>query len=119
VDQPVASLAEAGIRLGRNQLLAALLSELAVVLDTFNREGFAAFRDDWMRCSSHENAPVRLSFSHAEPVDGIARGVAENGALQVETAEGCVFFMLVKSACGAGHETAAGCRQQPAQMGRA
>ncbi len=73
---------------GRNQLLAALLSELAIVLDTFNREGFAAFRDDWMRCSSHENAPVRLSFSHGEPVDGIARGVAENGALQVETADG-------------------------------
>jgi BirA family biotin operon repressor/biotin-[acetyl-CoA-carboxylase] ligase len=92
VDQPVASLAEAGIRLGRNQLLAALLSELAVVLDTFNREGFAAFRDDWMRCSSHENAPVRLSFSHAEPVDGIARGVAENGALQVETADGAAYF---------------------------
>ena len=88
VDQPVASLAEAGLRLGRNVLLAALLSELAVVLDTFNREGFAAFREDWIRCSSHENAPVRLSFSHGEPVDGIARGVAENGALQVETADG-------------------------------
>ena len=35
---------------------------------------------------------MRLSFSHGEPVDGVACGVADNGALQVETAAGMRTF---------------------------
>ncbi|WP_293763437.1 biotin--[acetyl-CoA-carboxylase] ligase [uncultured Aquitalea sp.] len=92
VDQPVAALSDVGIHVGRNTLLAEVLNELAAVLEQFNREGFAPFQEEWMRWSSHHNAPVRLSFSHGEPVDGVARGVAENGALLVETTDGVRVF---------------------------
>lgn len=88
VDQPVASLADSGVRLSRNELLAALLNSLHEVLLTFNERGFVAVRDEWMGLSAHHDAPVRLLFSHGEPVEGIARGVASNGALLVETDQG-------------------------------
>jgi len=88
IDQPVAALSDAGVYLSRNALLARLLNELQRMLAEFDRHGFAAFRDEWMALSSHQDQAVRLSFSHAEPVDGVARGVAENGALLVDTADG-------------------------------
>lgn len=88
IDQPVAALSEAGVTIGRNALLALLLNELYQVLTDFDRQGFEPFADEWMRLSSHQDQPVRLSFSHGEPVDGIARGVAANGALLVDTADG-------------------------------
>lgn len=88
IDQPVAALSECGIRISRNALLALLLNELQRVLSSFNQQGFAQFGSEWMALSSHQDQPVRLNFSHGDPVDGIARGVAENGALLVDTATG-------------------------------
>ena len=92
VDQPVAALDQAGVRVGRNALLAALLNELQQVLDAFARQGFAAVREEWLALSAHRDSPVRLSFSHGEPIEGIARGVADDGALEVETATGMQRF---------------------------
>ncbi|KUM04369.1 biofilm PGA synthesis protein PgaB [Chromobacterium sp. F49] len=92
VDQPVATLRQAGVAADRNSLLAALLNELQTVLSAFDRDGFAPLRDEWCALSAHQQAPVRLSFSHGEPVDGIACGVADNGALRVETAQGMRTF---------------------------
>jgi BirA family biotin operon repressor/biotin-[acetyl-CoA-carboxylase] ligase len=88
VDQPVACLAEAGVKLARSALLAALLNELHRVLSDFDHHGFVPLRQEWMNLSAHQDAPVRLSFSHGEPVQGVARGVAESGALLVDTADG-------------------------------
>jgi BirA family biotin operon repressor/biotin-[acetyl-CoA-carboxylase] ligase len=85
IDQPIAALSDCGVRIGRNQLLALLLNELESVLTCFNQQGFAPFSEEWMSLSSHQNQPVRLNFSHGDPVEGIARGVAENGTLLVET----------------------------------
>ncbi|TCW31953.1 biotin--[acetyl-CoA-carboxylase] ligase [Gulbenkiania mobilis] len=92
IDQPVANLAAAGHPLGRNQLLAAVLNALHDVLTTFNREGFAAFREEWTAHAAFVGEPVRVSFSHGQPVEGIARGVDDNGALLVETPEGLRTF---------------------------
>lgn len=88
VDQPVANLADAGIKVGRNELMAALLNQLAQVLSQFDREGFIAFRDEWLGLATYLQQPVRLTFSHGQPVDGMAIGVDESGALQVDTADG-------------------------------
>ncbi|WP_174873417.1 biotin--[acetyl-CoA-carboxylase] ligase [Vogesella oryzae] len=84
VDQPVASLAEAGCQVGRNALLAELLNQLAAVLATFDREGFAAFRNEWTDCAAFLQQPVLLRFSHGEPVAGVALGVDDHGALLVD-----------------------------------
>lgn len=88
VDQPVANLADAGCKVGRNALLAALLNQLAGVLAQFDRDGFAAFRDEWHQLAAFIGQPVRLSFSHGEPADGIAVGVDDSGALLVDGAAG-------------------------------
>lgn len=92
VDQPVAALEECGLRIGRNALLAELLNALNQVLAEFDRHGFAPFVAEWERLSAHQDAPVRLSFSHGEPIEGVARGVAENGALLVDTPAGRQVF---------------------------
>lgn len=88
VDQPVANLADAGCKVGRNALLAALLNQLAGVLAQFDRDGFAAFRDEWHQLAAFIGQPVRLSFSHGEPADGIAVGVDDSGALLVDGTAG-------------------------------
>jgi BirA family biotin operon repressor/biotin-[acetyl-CoA-carboxylase] ligase len=92
VDQPVANLADAGIIVGRNALMAALLNQLAQVLSQFDREGFIAFRDEWLDLASYLQQPVRLTFSHGEPVEGVAKGVDETGALLVQTLDGVRVF---------------------------
>ncbi|UTH76171.1 biotin--[acetyl-CoA-carboxylase] ligase [Chromobacterium sp. IIBBL 290-4] len=94
VDQPVATLAQAGVTADRSVILAALLNELEAALAAFDQEGFAPLREEWWQMAAHRHAPVRLSFSHGEPVDGIACGVADNGALQVETAQGTRTFHI-------------------------
>ncbi|GGX99340.1 biotin--[acetyl-CoA-carboxylase] ligase [Vogesella alkaliphila] len=88
VDQPVANLADAGCKVGRNALLAALLNQLAEVLAQFDRDGFAAFRDEWHQLAAFIGQPVRLSFSHGEPADGVAVGVDDSGALLVDGTAG-------------------------------
>lgn len=92
VDQPVAALSDCDIAISRNVLLAQLLNELSLVLSEFNQAGFAPFAEEWMQLSTHQDEPVRLSFSHHEPIEGIARGVAENGALLVDTPAGRQVF---------------------------
>jgi len=92
VDQPVAALTDCGLEVSRNELLAALLNALQQVLTTFNRTGFAPFADEWMQLSAHQDEPVRLSFGPDESIDGMARGVAENGALLVDTPAGRQVF---------------------------
>ncbi|MFC3625843.1 biotin--[acetyl-CoA-carboxylase] ligase [Vogesella amnigena] len=89
VDQPVANLAAAGYKVGRNALLAELLNQLADVLATFDREGFTAFHAEWTQSAAFLQQPVMLRFSHGEPVAGTALGVDPHGALLVET-EGSV-----------------------------
>nr|WP_269209268.1 biotin--[acetyl-CoA-carboxylase] ligase [Chromobacterium vaccinii] len=94
VDQPVAALEQAGVAPDRNRVLAALLGELERVLADFDREGFAPLRDEWWSLCAHRQAQVRLSFSHGEPIDGVASGVADNGALLTETAQGIRAFHI-------------------------
>ncbi len=72
----------------RNQLLAALLQELAQVLDEFARTGFASFRAEWEQCHAQQDLPIRLQMPDGAMISGVARGVSEIGELRLETAEG-------------------------------
>lgn len=67
-----------------NRLLAALLSELRVALETFAAAGFAGLRAAWNARHAFENAPVQLLSDCAPPRAGICRGVAADGALLFE-----------------------------------
>lgn len=66
------------------ELYAALLTQLAHVLDAFAAGGFAALRNDWMARHAHQDTPVRLDSDFAPPRYGLCRGVDEDGALLIE-----------------------------------
>ncbi len=74
--------------LDRNRLLAAVLGELNTTLLEFERIGFRAFRDDWQRRHVHQGCPVQLVQSGGVTASGLARGVRDDGALLLETAQG-------------------------------
>ncbi|MBE9539782.1 MAG: bifunctional biotin--[acetyl-CoA-carboxylase] ligase/biotin operon repressor BirA [Proteobacteria bacterium] len=72
---------------GRNALLAALLNELLPLVDNFEAGGFALWQEAWQKLDAHAGKPVVLTTG-SEQLAGIARGVNERGALQLETTLG-------------------------------
>lgn len=86
---PVAALAEALSSLpDRHDLLAQVLSELAVVLDGFSTNGFAALRGEWQARNAWQDKPVRLLHDGVVEKEGLCRGADADGALLIETAQG-------------------------------
>ncbi len=67
----------------RNAAAAALLTELLSMLPVFERHGFAAFRDEWRALDALRGRPAQVLLPQAV-VDGIARGVDEDGGLLLE-----------------------------------
>jgi BirA family biotin operon repressor/biotin-[acetyl-CoA-carboxylase] ligase len=88
IGQPVADLDSAGLRIGRNELLAQLLRDLNEVLAGFSRDGFTDLRDQWQRLHAHQDKMVTIEMSDGTQLSGRATGVDEHGALLVLTAEG-------------------------------
>jgi BirA family biotin operon repressor/biotin-[acetyl-CoA-carboxylase] ligase len=68
----------------RNQVVSAFVQEIIVTLQRFEREGFAAFRSEWSEYDGLANLPVKLMLG-SDTVHGVARGVAEDGALLLES----------------------------------
>jgi BirA family biotin operon repressor/biotin-[acetyl-CoA-carboxylase] ligase len=94
IDQPVADLASiAGDAPRRNPLFAATLIELAQVLDLFSAQGFAPLRGQWTQRHAHQGKTVTLSSADGKAVAGRAVGVAEDGALLLETPRGVERFV--------------------------
>jgi len=89
IDQPVTSLAdmlaEASEVPERNHLLAVILLELDGVLREFAAQGFAALREEWQNYHVFQSQPVQVLLPGGSRVDGIVRGVADDGALELET----------------------------------
>lgn len=79
----LASLAPGGRPPLRNALVAALLNAGVATLDEFARAGFAPFRDEYEAADALAGRVVQVHGGHG-PAGGIARGVAEDGALRVE-----------------------------------
>lgn len=67
----------------RNSLTGVLIGQLTAALQEFGVHGFDAFAREWRTFDSLANAPVKV-VAGSESVLGIARGVAPDGALQVE-----------------------------------
>lgn len=89
VNQAVTDLETArGAPLDRNEVLARLLSELERVLDGFARDGFRALRAEWERRHAYQGHAVQLTLPDGTVESGVARGVADDGALVVDTASG-------------------------------
>jgi BirA family biotin operon repressor/biotin-[acetyl-CoA-carboxylase] ligase len=89
VAQPVTDIAEIAARVpARNELLAAALFELERVLDGFAAYGFAPLRAEWIARHAHQGRQVTLSSGAGRSLTGRATGVAEDGALLIETVGG-------------------------------
>lgn len=93
IDQPACALDElCGQMPERNHLLAMLLLELATVLHQFTQAGFAALRGEWERYHFYQDQDVSLRLADGSEVNGIARGLGDDGTLRLETTQGICSF---------------------------
>lgn len=93
IDQAAADLeAACGSTPDRNRLLAGVLGELDPVLEAFDRDGFAPLRGEWQQRHAHQDKRVTLMLPDGTRRSGHARGVADDGALLLETASGMQRF---------------------------
>jgi BirA family biotin operon repressor/biotin-[acetyl-CoA-carboxylase] ligase len=76
----------------RNLLAGAILDELLSMLEGFEREGFAAFREPWAALDALIGRAVRV-LQGETAIAGIARGVDGDGALLLETPHGMRQFV--------------------------
>lgn len=94
IAQPVTDIAAiAGELPQRNRLLAVTLTELVQVLEQFAEHGFAPLRQEWISRHAHQGRRVTLTSGTGKVVEGSAAGVAEDGALLLETARGLERFV--------------------------
>jgi BirA family biotin operon repressor/biotin-[acetyl-CoA-carboxylase] ligase len=85
IDQPTVDLLEAGAPpRSRNDWLAKLLLELATTLHAFAAGGFGERRNEWCRYSAHHDRRVRLTLPDGRQIEGVAKGVDDEGRLLVE-----------------------------------
>lgn len=88
VEYPVADLAMLSAATpSRTVLLKAIALALIDALRSFEVSGFAAFRDEWLSYHAHTGLAVLLTDGNRR-VQGVAQGVADDGALVLATAEG-------------------------------
>lgn len=109
IGQPVDNLADmTAVLPERNRLLAVLLCELHGVLQEFAAHGFATLRMEWESYHALHNQPVQLQLPDGASVAGIARGVSEEGALELETKQGMLKFNVgeISLRSGSGHVAA-------------
>ena len=82
IDQPSTDLeAVCGRTLDRNVVLGTILAQLASVLDRFEETGFAAMREEWQCYHLHQGQTVALKLPTGRVEEGVALGVADDGAL--------------------------------------
>lgn len=87
--QPAAGLEQAGLpAIDRHLLLAAILRELADVLERFAAGGFAPLRPQWQQRHVWQGQVVRILGEGEPPLQGTCLGVDEEGALLLETVAG-------------------------------
>lgn len=84
IDQPVGDLETAcGHVMDRSVLLATVLQQLVPMMETFERHGFAPFREEWERYHAWHNRRVTISLPDGRRERGVARGIDDAGALLV------------------------------------
>ena len=88
IDQPWIDLATlAGAPVSRHDVVVALLDALLPMLARFERDGLAPFLPAWRRHDALAGRPVRVHEAGATH-DGVALGIADDGALRVRGEDG-------------------------------
>jgi len=81
------------LRQDRNRIMAALLDDLARVLEQFDRNGFTPFRARWNSLHAHAGQAVVILDRDRIVQEGRAAGVDDSGRLLLDTAAGQVAVM--------------------------
>ena len=93
IGSPAADIAShGGAAPTRTALLRALLPSLAESLTRFSLEGFAPFREEWLRLHAWRGRRVALSTADRRVAEGKIVGIAEDGALMLASAKGIERF---------------------------
>jgi BirA family transcriptional regulator, biotin operon repressor / biotin---[acetyl-CoA-carboxylase] ligase len=61
-----------------------LLESLERSLRDFDQNGFTNYQKQWERWDAYRDQAIRISGTHPDPIDGIAKGVNNHGALLVQ-----------------------------------
>jgi len=94
IDQPATDVySMTGQNPSRNTLFAALLRHLDDVLEQFDQSGFPSLRDEWQAHHAYQDQPVFLLMPDGSRRDGIVRGVADDGALLLESSSGITRYI--------------------------
>jgi BirA family biotin operon repressor/biotin-[acetyl-CoA-carboxylase] ligase len=72
----------------RNALIARIGAALMECLDLFEARGLQALRREWERLDAHAGRRLRVRLADGRVISGVARGLAEDGALRLATAGG-------------------------------
>jgi len=93
IDQPAIDLHRLlGKAVAPDDVLGALLRHLADVLQVFEQRGFEDLREEWTAHHAYHGQPVRMIMPDGRIIEGIAEGIAADGALQVRSADGVQRF---------------------------
>lgn len=82
-------ISELPIRISRNQLVAALIEEILVILQLYHQTGFAPYREEWLSADAFKGARGTLS-TIKESINGEIVGVDDSGAIQLKLKDGNV-----------------------------
>lgn len=88
IDQAVVDLAEMGVQMSRAELLHAILAELALVMDVFERDGIKPILAQWPVWHAHEGRAVSLRTPDGGHHTGTASGLDESGNLVLTLTSG-------------------------------
>lgn len=90
IDQPYTELSTLMINKlpERNRLIGRLATAILDAYALYEQSGFAPFRAQWERYDAYSGKQVVLRRADGEGIDGICRGVADNGALKMQTRDG-------------------------------
>ena len=87
--QPAAGLSQSSPNhFDRHDVLAAILGQLAEVLDTFTVDRFFGLKMKWQRYHAWQDQPVQVLGEGAEPLQGCCLGVDDDGSLLLATERG-------------------------------
>lgn len=87
IDQPWSDLSGLANMPNKTDLVIRLHKQLKKDIQLFEREGLAAFKARWQQADLYHGKDIRLLMGENH-VNGICRGIDEQGAVLLETAEG-------------------------------
>ena len=88
IDQAVTDVVTAGGPADRNRLAGVALAHLAEMLHEFGAKGFAPFREEWESYHLLAAKSVAVTMPDGTEHTGLAAGVAQDGALLLQTTSG-------------------------------